>query len=290
MTHPTRAHGALTHIARVSLPCGTFDALRAVDFSRRFPPHFHDTFAIGVIESGATRLITPRGQWLGTAGAILALSPGEIHAAWPIDARGWTYRIIYPSAEVLREVGVAPGLLADGEPLFASPVIHDPRLARELLRAHLPMMSGAGAPVEARLARAIRTLAAEYADGDRRATVLRSRDTHVVQTARTYFQAHFTDRVRLGAVADVCGVSRYHFIRVFRRIVGVPPHAYLVQLRVNRAQMMLATGSSVAHVAYACGFSDQSHLTRTFRKVVGIPPGRYLRSVRPAACVVVRNL
>jgi hypothetical protein len=47
-----------TEVARVELSCGTFDALRAVEFTSSFPPHFHDTFAIGVIESGATRLRT----------------------------------------------------------------------------------------------------------------------------------------------------------------------------------------------------------------------------------------
>jgi len=46
---------------------------------------------------------------------------------------------------------------------------------------------------------------------------------------------------------------------------------------------MLCGGSSVADVAYSCGFADQSHLTRTFKKTVGVPPGRYLRSIRERA-------
>jgi transcriptional regulator GlxA family with amidase domain len=60
----------------------------------------------------------------------------------------------------------------------------------------------------------------------------------------------------------------------------VPPYPYLGQLRVNRAQAMLCAGSSVADVAYACGFCDQSHLNRMFKKAVGVPPGQYVRQVR----------
>lgn len=73
-----------TEVARVELSCGSFDALRAVEFTSCFPPHFHDTFAIGVIESGATRLRTPRGEWIGRAGTILAFSPSVRRA---YDAR-----------------------------------------------------------------------------------------------------------------------------------------------------------------------------------------------------------
>ncbi len=102
MTNRSRSLEApLTDVARVDLSYGSFDALRAIDFSRSFPPHFHETFAIGVIESGATRLRTRRGEWIGREGTILAFSPGEIHAAEPLGEHGFTYRMIYPSIDVL---------------------------------------------------------------------------------------------------------------------------------------------------------------------------------------------
>jgi hypothetical protein len=70
-------------------------------FRGRFLRNFHETFAIGVIESGAARLRTRRGEWVGRAGAILAFSPGEIHAAEPLTEHGFTYRMIYPSVEFM---------------------------------------------------------------------------------------------------------------------------------------------------------------------------------------------
>ena len=59
------------------------------------------------------------------------------------------------------------------------------------------------------------------------------------------------------------------------RRVGLPPHAYQIQLRVARARELVAAGVPLAEVATMTGFADQSHLTRLFKRVVGIPPGQY---------------
>jgi AraC-like DNA-binding protein len=263
--------------------CGGFDALSAVHFSRAFPPHFHETFAIGVIETGAAMLHTPRGGWVGRAGTILAFSPGEVHSAEPLTSDGYTYRMIYPTIEFMRAAGVG-GATFDGAPVFRSPVIHDPRLGFALQRAHAPLMEGtAGPDAEDRLLDGLRSLARQHGTETVRAPAARKRDIEVVHRAQEYMKEHFARSVRLASVAELCGLSPFQLIRVFRRVVGVPPYAYLVQLRVNRAQALLCEGSSVADVASTCGFSDQSHLTRTFKKALGVPPGQYVRSVRQSA-------
>jgi AraC-like DNA-binding protein len=275
---------AVTDIARVELSCGSFDALRAIHFSRRFPPHFHDTFAIGVVESGATRLHTRRGQWVARAGTILAFSPGEIHGAEPLSADGYTYRMVYPTVEFMREIGIDRSRLESRAPLFRVPVIEDPSLGRTLQRAHPPLMDGSSAAsAETLLLTGLRQLVARWG-ADRRGTS----DTDgahqaIVERVQGYLHERFAQQVRLSTLAQVCGLSPFHLIRVFRRVVGVPPYAYLVQLRVNRAQAMLCEGWSLADVAYSCGFSDQSHLTRTFKSAVGVPPGKYARSKRAKA-------
>jgi AraC-like DNA-binding protein len=280
---PSSDH-SITHMARIDLSCGSFDALRAIHFSRPFPPHFHDTFAIGVIESGATRLRTRRGTSIASAGTILAFSPGEIHSAEPLTTEGFTYRMVYPTAEFMRELGIDTSPLDSGAPLFSLPVIDDPALGHDLQNAHVPLMDGvATAAAEERMLTGIRNLVARYAADAPTHATCRAADLAVVERAQDYLHERFAQQVRLSTLADICGLSAFHLIRVFRRVLGVPPYAYLVQLRVNRAQAMLCSGSSVADVAYSCGFSDQSHLTRTFRKAVGVPPGQYVRAVRQSA-------
>jgi len=236
-----------------------------------------------VIETGAAMLHTRRGEWMGGAGTILAFSPGEVHSAEPLTSDGYTYRMIYPTIEFMRAVGLDRAVGA-GAPLFQSPVIHDSRLGLALRRAHAPLMDGASGPsAEDALLDGLRSLVRQHGAPAEREPATSERDLGVVQRAQEYMHDRFAQRVRLSAMAELCRLSPFQLIRVFRRVVGVPPYAYLVQLRVNRAQTLLCQGSSVSDVAYTCGFSDQSHLTRTFKKALGIPPGQYVRSVRSAA-------
>ncbi|HEY8426909.1 MAG TPA: AraC family transcriptional regulator [Sandaracinaceae bacterium] len=88
----------------------------------------------------------------------------------------------------------------------------------------------------------------------------------------------------LQELADAVGVNRFVLVRAFRRRFGLPPHAFHLKLRVERARDLLASGRDVTEVAYELGFADQSHFTRAFKRVMGVPPGAYRRSV----CAVPR--
>jgi AraC-like DNA-binding protein len=66
----------------------------------------------------------------------------------------------------------------------------------------------------------------------------------------------------------------FQLARAFAKHVGLPPHAYHLQRRIERARAMLLSGTSAAEAAALTGFSDQAHLTRHFRRHFGITPGR----------------
>lgn len=275
MPTPTTSNGAHrrqrshdTVVTRSSTPFGFVDALRAERFADVFPPHFHDTFAIGVVESGEARITTRAGSFVAGPGAILAFAPHEVHAALPIGPDGYSYRMLYPTPAFLGEdIGGRAG------PVFDRPVIDDDGFRRSFLRLHEPLMGDASDPAADELAGLVRHLVARH--GIVAANSVNPVDRAIADLARTYLQARVSERVTLAAVAETCGLGVFELIRTFRRVVGVPPYAYLIQLRVNRAQSLLARGETVTAAAYSCGFSDQSHLTRVFRRVVGVPPGQW---------------
>jgi AraC-like DNA-binding protein len=272
---------SLTLVQRVTLAGGGVDMLSASRFAHWFPAHFHDTFAIGAIEAGRVRLATRDGERVGAAGTILAFAPGEVHGAHPLDGDGWTYSMIYPPAELMREI-VPQWSREIG--CLDSPVLHDPALADALARAQTHLSDGMRARnAEALLVRALRALVARHAH----AAVSRqsARPRQLVRRAREIIHLEYTQPIRLHALATRCGCSPFHLARTFRECVGVAPHAYLVQLRVNRARALLADGASAFEVAHRCGFSDQAHFTRTFKRAVGVPPGLYARGIRRDAGV-----
>jgi transcriptional regulator GlxA family with amidase domain len=94
-------------------------------------------------------------------------------------------------------------------------------------------------------------------------------------------EAHLSENIDLTMLATVAGLSTYHFAREFKRSTGIAPHYYLVNKRIERAQDMLArTDSSLAEIAIAAGFADQSHLARHFRRIVGSTPREFRWSQR----------
>ena len=79
------------------------------------------------------------------------------------------------------------------------------------------------------------------------------------------------------SLAATVGLSTYHFARSFRAALGVPPHEYQLQRRIERARQLLRTRPSltVAAIAVELGFADESHFRRHFKRVVGLTPGRF---------------
>jgi len=96
-----------------------------------------------------------------------------------------------------------------------------------------------------------------------------------VAPARAYLDAHVAERVSLDALAALAGVSKFHFVRLFHRVVGESPHAYQLRGRVAMAKALLSSGHSASRVAQETGFADHSHLIRTFRRLTGMTPTRF---------------
>jgi AraC family transcriptional regulator len=89
------------------------------------------------------------------------------------------------------------------------------------------------------------------------------------------------DDLALDELAALVDLSAKHFARAFRQSTGVPPHRWLIERRIDRAKELLAASDhSLAEIALACGFADQSHFTAVFRKAVGATPGGYRREIR----------
>lgn len=113
---------------------------------------------------------------------------------------------------------------------------------------------------------------------DRR-TVVSARDRRRAVEASQFLEAHAGDEIDLATTAAASGLSPFHFLRVFRAVLGVTPHQYLVRLRLRRAAQLLADAAhaeqSVTQVAFSVGFADLSNFVRTFQRAAGVPPGRF---------------
>lgn len=102
-----------------------------------------------------------------------------------------------------------------------------------------------------------------------------------LRCVREYIDGHLAENIRLEVLAEVAGLSRCHFARAFKQSVGVAPHGYVMQRRLERAERLLAeTELSLSQVALDSGFADQSHFSSCFRKHFGTSPRSFRRSRR----------
>jgi AraC family transcriptional regulator len=98
-------------------------------------------------------------------------------------------------------------------------------------------------------------------------------DKQVLGRLRDYIVAHLDEHIETSALAAIDGRSPFHFTRVFSRSVGMTPYRYVVHLRLQRAlELMRERRHSLAEIAAATGFADQSHLSRWVRRVHGVSP------------------
>lgn len=101
---------------------------------------------------------------------------------------------------------------------------------------------------------------------------------HALRRVLDFMHEPTATDINLTRLADLAGVSRFHFVRMFRRSTGATPMAYLERLRLERAQQMIVAGEhTLVEIAAAVGYSDQAHFTRRFRRNFGCTPAVYAR-------------
>lgn len=101
---------------------GTIELLHATSIHHTFTKHFHEGFAIGVIENGVEAFSYRRTTRIAPAGSIVILNPGEVHTGQAGIEKGWRYRMLYPEATLLQR---APSEIAERQtdiPFFSQPV------------------------------------------------------------------------------------------------------------------------------------------------------------------------
>lgn len=97
-----------------------------------------------------------------------------------------------------------------------------------------------------------------------------------LRRAIEFMVAHLESDIGLADIAAAAHLSPFHFSRMFKSAMGVPPHRYLGRLRLEAAREMLAEGKlPLAEIAIACCFSTQANFTRAFRQFSGMTPGQY---------------
>jgi AraC family transcriptional regulator len=113
-----------------------------------------------------------------------------------------------------------------------------------------------------------------------RSTPVGALSTERLRRVTEAIEDRIDQRLTVGELAAVTGLSPAHFAREFKRATHETPHAFVLRRRLERARQLLIDGCSIADAAHRCGFSDQAHLSRAFKEKFGVTPGVFARASR----------
>jgi len=249
---------------------------RGTNVTHPYPRHWHEEIHFCAYTSGLGNLAI-RGRSQQVVNGDFTITPaGEVHENWVNDELGCAFRSLYLDVKpLLRLVHQVIGRELPALD-FKNLSTTDRRLRTTFLHLH-HLMSGPASQLERETAllefvRALISHSCTLYPAEIRA----GHEGSAVRRIRGFIEEYFAEAISLEDLAHIANLSPFHLHRVFTQAIGMPPHAYQTQVRINRAKQLMRQRMPLCHIAMAAGFADQSHLTRHFRRLVGVTPGQFI--------------
>lgn len=247
---------------------------RAHEVTVEYPRHWHDEFYLSatlagesVVECGGATFATPPGQ-------LVVIAPGEVHANRKVRVTARTIFLDFCAFRNVVERYLEKHISTFD---FRSGLIRNETTMRSFLQMHRALESAQSQLAE-------ETIVAEFlAELSQQGSVIPTglRDDvaadRVVERVKRYLEENYAERVLLETLASLTRVSPYYLNRSFRRRVGMPPHAYQLQLRIAHGKRLLRLGYPICETACTVGFFDQSHFVHAFQRSEGVTPTQFVR-------------
>lgn len=94
--------------------------------------------------------------------------------------------------------------------------------------------------------------------------------------AKLFIDGHYAENIDLENIADEAYFSKFHFIKLFKKVYRKTPHQYLIYVRIQKAMDLLNNGIAVSEVCHSVGFESLSSFSGLFKRVAGMTPSAYL--------------
>jgi len=256
-------------------------SLMSADFTtHEYPQHTHDALVIAVTEQGGS-IVKSRGEVQdATPATLFVFNPEEPHGGWMGRSERWRYRSLYLTRLALDRIADELGI--SDVPYFTRNTFADPDLIEAFHAMHLALEDGRDVFRERELlVGSFGALFRRHGSGRNRIKAP-PRDRMLLAKAVERMRAEYASDLRLEDLAAGVGLTTFQLIGLFKRTVGLTPHAYLTQIRLGMACRQLRHEPVLAEVATSVGFYDQSALNKHFKRCYGITPLQFAKAAAAA--------
>jgi AraC-like DNA-binding protein len=254
---------------------GQLELLKATFVTHSFVPHTHDTYVIGVVEGGVEMFRRDKELHYATPNQVILVNPNQLHTGSAGVPEGWTYRTVYPTVAQMQQA--AKDIFEeDDAPYFSKAVIDNAILATQLRTFHKAAEQGTKLEQDSTFLTMLATLVNCHSD---KTLTLNSigAEHQAVKKVKGFLEAHPASEISLEDLSKLTLLSSFHLLRVFKRELGISPHAYQIQQRIRLAKQLVRQGKPLAEVALEIGFHDQSHMGFHFKRLVGVTPMKFVK-------------
>lgn len=208
------------------------------------------------------------------AQTLMLLEPGEVHRNTKTPPPG-DFSVVMIDPKLVNNIALEAGMRPN--PHLREAATRDARLYRAFFRFHAALLEQTTLlHRQSLLVDAIQALLANHCE--KTPDSYSYPDQRRLKVARDFLEQHFSEKITLNQLAKLSGLSRYYFLHSFTREFGLPPHAYQINLRVEKIRQLLRAGFPLHSIE--AGFADQSHLIRHFKTLTGVTPAQYTSMIQ----------
>ena len=247
------------------------------DFS--YDKHAHEELSIGLTRQGLQHFNSSGSFHRSEPGNIVLFNPEQVHDGHGEKGNTLLYDMLYIHPQQLQPMLQAAGVTNVEDFRVDDNVIGDGLLGDSVLRLSqlITQQTDDALMLDYWLYQLCARLAAyqkQFVPNQRVLQVDR-----LLLKARDYIQDNIRTDMTLDDISAAIGLSKYHFLRMFRSQFGITPHQYIVSCKINAARYQLEKGACLNDVVFDFGFSDLSHFNRRFKPIYGMTPKQYQKSV-----------
>jgi len=237
-----------------------------------FSKHFHDTYTIGITNDGLFKSYNSNKTFLSYKNSTRIINPGEVHGG---ESTSWKYTNFYPSVDLLAQI-YEQMFFEKKLPIFEKHIIEDMRLYQLLYSLFYSVYSQhTSMQIEIKLIDVLSYLIKNHIYTTK-SYDNSFHDEQIINNSIEYIQDMVESNISLDDLAANVSLSKYHFIRIFKKHIGITPHNYIIASKVQKAKTKIIQGESLIDTSISLGFSDQSHFIRNFKKVYGYTPKKLI--------------
>ena len=255
----------------------SIELVHGVHESYSLPRHFHAELELGIRQGDGWQFNYRGALYNVPSDTLVVTQPGEAHQADSTSDRDCTFRALRVSTDLLQQVATEVAGREIDLPFFLMPLVRNHDLNTQVVQVHQALEQLTSQLEQQSLVLDLLTQLILHCAADPPCLAKLGEERQPVDRVRAYIENHYNQEISLEQLAQIANLSSFHLNRSFRKTVGMPPHAYQLQVRILQAKRLLRREGSIEKVAIETGFASQSHFGSHFKRLVRVTPRQYMQ-------------